>query len=65
MEVKNMDSFFDTNNMERSYFRMAFPVVLGMVVTLIYNLADTFLLHRPMTRISLREFLCARLCLLL
>lgn len=37
-----MDSFFDTNNMERSYFRMAFPVVLGMVVTLIYNLADTF-----------------------
>ena len=37
-----MDSFFDTRHLYRSYFKMAFPVVLGLVVTLIYNLADTF-----------------------
>ena len=38
----NMHSFFDTEHIYRSYFKMAFPVVLGLVVTLIYNLADTF-----------------------
>lgn len=37
-----MDSIFDTKHLYRSYFKMAFPVVLGLVVTLIYNLADTF-----------------------
>lgn len=37
-----MDSIFDTTRLYRSYFKMAFPVVLGLVVTLIYNLADTF-----------------------
>lgn len=42
LEVKYMDSIFDTEHLYRSYFKMAFPVVLGLVVTLIYNLADTF-----------------------
>ncbi len=37
-----MDSLFYTKHLYRSYFKMAFPVVLGLVVTLIYNLADTF-----------------------
>ena len=37
-----MDAVFDTNHLYRSYFKLAFPVVLGMAVTLIYNLADTF-----------------------
>lgn len=37
-----MDSIFDTKHLYGSYFKMAFPVVLGLVVTLIYNLADTF-----------------------
>lgn len=37
-----MDSLFDTKHLCRSYFKMALPVVLGMVVTLVYNLADTF-----------------------
>ena len=45
MEVINMD-FFDTKHLYRSYFKMAFPVVLGLVVTLIYNLADTFFIAR-------------------
>lgn len=37
-----MDSIFDTKHLYQNYFKMAFPVVLGLVVTLIYNLADTF-----------------------
>ena len=37
-----MDSIFDTKHLYRNYFKMALPVVLGLVVTLIYNLADTF-----------------------
>ena len=37
-----MDSFFDTKHLYRSYFKVTFPVVLGLVVTLVYNLADTF-----------------------
>lgn len=46
-----MDSLFDTRHLYRSYFKMALPVVLGMVVTLVYNLADTFSSPRPMIRI--------------
>lgn len=38
--MKNV--IFDTNHLYRTYFKMAFPVVLGLLVTLIYNLADTF-----------------------
>lgn len=41
-----MDSIFDTKHLYRSYFKMAFPVVLGLVVTLIYNLADTYFIAR-------------------
>lgn len=37
-----MDTIFDTKHLYRTYFKMALPVVLGLVVTLIYNLADTF-----------------------
>lgn len=32
---------FDTNNLSKTYFKMSLPVVMGLVVTLIYNLADT------------------------
>ncbi len=41
-----MDSFFDLKHLYRSYFKMAFPVVLGLVVALVYNLADTFFIAR-------------------
>ena len=33
---------FDTEHLSKTYFKMALPVMLGLVVTLIYNLADTF-----------------------
>ena len=41
-----MESFFDTKHLYRSYFKMALPVVLGLAVTLVYNLADTFFIAR-------------------
>ena len=41
-----MDSLFDTRHLYRNYFKMALPVVLGLVVTLIYNLADTYFIAR-------------------
>lgn len=33
---------FDFDHLGKTYFKFAFPVVMGLVVTLIYNLADTF-----------------------
>lgn len=33
---------FDTEHLKKTYFKMALPVMMGLVVTLIYNLADTF-----------------------
>ena len=37
-----MDSIFDLNHPYKTYFKMTLPSMLGMVVTLIYNLADTY-----------------------
>lgn len=37
---------FDTNHLTKTYFKMAVPVVMGLVVTLLYNLADTFFIGR-------------------
>ena len=42
MEQQTEQQVFDLDNLPRTYFKQALPVVLGMVVTLIYNLADTF-----------------------
>ena len=35
-------SVFDTNRLVPTYFKQALPVVMGSVVTVIYNLVDTF-----------------------
>ena len=37
-----MAALFDLQHPSRTYFKMTLPSVLGMVVTLIYNLADTY-----------------------
>ena len=39
-------SVFDLDHLPRTYFRLALPVTLNMVVTLIYNLADTWFIAR-------------------
>lgn len=33
---------FDTGHLAKTYFKMSLPVVFGLVITIIYNLADTF-----------------------
>lgn len=39
-------SIFDTERLIPTYFRLALPVVFSMVVTLIYNLADTYFIAK-------------------
>ena len=41
-EKRDQDQVFDTERLIPSYFKLALPVVFSMVITLIYNLADTF-----------------------
>ena len=33
------ETIFDIQHLKKTYFKMATPVVLGMIVSLIYNLA--------------------------
>ncbi len=37
---------FDTDRVVPAYFRLALPVVFSMVITLVYNLADTYFIAR-------------------
>ena len=37
---------FDTNRLIPTYFKLALPVVFSMVVTLVYNLADTYFIAK-------------------
>ena len=39
---KTEQQVFDTNHLSRTYLKLALPVALGMIITLLYNLADTF-----------------------
>ena len=40
------ETVFDLDHLPRTYFKLALPVMLGMVVTLVYNLADTWFIAR-------------------
>lgn len=37
-----MDKLFEHTSIPKAYFTLAMPVVLSMVVTLVYNMVDTF-----------------------
>lgn len=37
-----MNELFETMPVKKAYFKIALPVVLSMMVTLVYNLVDTF-----------------------
>ncbi len=41
-----IDELFAKVPIHKAYFKLALPVVVSMIVTMIYNLADTFLLLR-------------------
>lgn len=36
-----MDELFAKAPIKKGHFKLAFPMVLGMITTMIYNLADT------------------------
>ena len=42
----NDKPIFDTERLIPAYFKLALPVVFSMVITLIYNLADTYFIGR-------------------
>ena len=42
----NQQKLFDTDRLIPTYFKLSLPVVFSMVVTLIYNLADTYFIAR-------------------
>ena len=42
----SQQSVFDTDRLVHSYFKLALPVVFSMVITLIYNLADTYFIAK-------------------
>ena len=44
-----MDSIFDLDHLYRTYFKMALPSVFGLMVSVVYNLADTFFIAQSNT----------------
>ena len=46
MEEKRKTAGLDTERVIPTYFRLALPVVVGSIITIIYNLADTFFIAR-------------------
>ncbi|WP_305117322.1 MATE family efflux transporter [Acutalibacter muris] len=45
-ETKEKSTVFDTEHLVRTYFAQALPVVFSMIISLIYNLADTYFVAR-------------------
>ena len=43
---RSMKELFEHTSIRRAYFTLSLPVVLSMVVTLVYNLVDTFFVSR-------------------
>lgn len=50
------NEIFENEKVSKAYIRLSLPLVFSLVVTLIYNLADTFLWRRQMTLTLLRGF---------
>ena len=46
MEEKQKAAGLDTERVIPTYFHLALPVVVGSIITIIYNLADTFFIAR-------------------
>lgn len=44
------NELFEKTKVSKAYMTLALPVVLGMVVSLIYNMVDTFSSRGPETR---------------
>ena len=46
MEEKRNAAGLDTERVVLTYFRLALPVVMGSIITIIYSLADTYFIAR-------------------
>ena len=57
MKEDSKNDLFEKAPIPRAYFTFALPVVFSMVVSLVYNMVDTFLSLRPEIQIWWREFL--------
>ena len=57
MKEDSKNDLFEKAPIPRAYFTFALPVVFSMVVSLVYNMVDTFLSPRPEIQIWWREFL--------
>ena len=53
---------FETMPVPKAYFKMALPVVFGMVISLVYNMVDTWFIARPRTPASSPASLSAPRC---
>lgn len=62
--MNSREDLFQNAPISKSVFQMAIPTVISSLVLVIYNMADTFLLDRPMTLCRLLRYLSQMLCLL-
>lgn len=51
------EEIFEKYPIPKAYFKLALPVVFSMVISLIYNMVDTYLLREPGIRIWWRVLL--------
>lgn len=57
-----MDSIFDLDHLYRTYFKMALPSVFGLMVSVVYNLADTFFIAQSNDTALIAVFRSVRRC---
>ena len=56
----NNNELFENTSIPKAYFTMALPVVFSMVISLVYNMADTYFVAKTMnTNLVASVSLCA------
>lgn len=56
----NNNELFENTSIPKAYFTMALPVVFSMVISLVYNMADTYFVAKTMnTNLVAGVSLCA------
>ena len=49
------EEIFEKYPIPKAYFKLALPVVFSMVISLVYNMVDTYFIEEPAIRIWWRE----------
>ena len=58
MEEKRKAAGLDTERVIPTYFHLALPVVVGSIITIVYNLADTYFIARTGNAALVAGVLC-------